>query len=220
MSQVERRCPRCGALASSDATWCGQCFASLEEPSAGPRRRAVAWEATEAPPQAPREMPGRRPEPTWTCPICETANPIDLDVCAVCGTTFASMMRQDEAPPKVAPREAFIRSLAFPGLGHRAVGRGGDGLARAVLFLMTFAIALVAILSGPTAPAVATVALLFGAMAIATYLGSAVEAARMARGGPALLSARAILWILVGIVMGSVLILSVLVVSAQPTGSP
>ena len=29
---VERRCPDCGALASPDAEWCGQCFRSLAEP--------------------------------------------------------------------------------------------------------------------------------------------------------------------------------------------
>ena len=29
MSPAERRCPTCGALASPDAEWCGQCFAPL-----------------------------------------------------------------------------------------------------------------------------------------------------------------------------------------------
>src|SRR5205814_4512609 len=106
------------------------------------------------------------------------------------------------------------------GLGHRAIGRAGDGIARAVLFLMALAIAIVALLSGATVPAVASVALLFGTIAIATYVGTAFEAARMARGGGAVLSSRAILWILVGLLMGSVLILSLLVVSARPPSSP
>jgi len=38
----------------------------------------------------------------------------------------------------VDPRDAAIRSLIFPGLGHRALGRGLDGLARGVLFVVTF----------------------------------------------------------------------------------
>jgi hypothetical protein len=89
-----------------------------------------------------------------------------------------------------------------------------------VLFLMALGIATVALLSGPTVPAVATVALLFGTIAIATYVGSAFEAARMARGQGELLSSRAILWILVSLLMGSVLILSVLVITARPPSSP
>src|SRR5205085_4116856 len=101
--------------------------------------------------------------------------PIELDACRVCGTSFAALMRRDDAAPPVDPRDAFVRSLAFPGLGHRAVGKGSDGLARAVLFLMTLAIAGVAIVSGVTVPAVASMALLFGTLAIVIYVGTAYE---------------------------------------------
>jgi hypothetical protein len=217
MSQRERRCPNCDALAGPDAEWCGQCFASLVEraPPAEPPAVIVA-----AGPASALAGPTVSSEPTWPCPACDTQNPMGLDACRVCGTTFASLMRRDDRPPAVDPRDAFVRSLAFPGLGHRAVGRGGDGLARAVLFLMALAIATVALLSGPTVPAVASVALLFGAIAIATYVGTAFEAARMARGRGAVLSSRAILWILVGLLMGSVLMLSLLVITARPPSSP
>jgi hypothetical protein len=222
VSQRERRCPNCGALAGPDAEWCGQCFASLVEraPTAeppAPEPPAVVLE--ERPPLALSERTPQS-EPTWPCPVCDTPNPMNLDACRVCGTTFASLMRHDDRPPAVDPRDAFVRSLAFPGLGHRAVGRGGEGLARAVLFLMALAIAAVALLSGPTVPAVASVALLFGAIAIATYVGTAFEAARMARGMGAVLSSRAILWILVSLLMGSVLMLSLLVITARPSPSP
>jgi hypothetical protein len=217
VSQRERRCPDCGALAGRDAEWCGQCFASLAERP--PAAEASAVIVDERPAAVSREQPAAS-ELTWPCPSCDTQNPIELDACRVCGTTFASLMRHDDRPPVVDPRDAFVRSLAFPGLGHRAIGRAGDGIARAVLFLMALAIAIVALLSGATVPAVASVALLFGTIAIATYVGTAFEAARMARGGRAVLSSRAILWILVGLLMGSVLILSLLVVSARPPSSP
>jgi hypothetical protein len=217
VSQRERRCPNCDALVGLGAEWCGQCFASLavRTPAAEPPLAVVGEAAGSA--VSERSAPS---EPTWPCPACDAPNAMALDACRVCGTTFASLMRRDDRPPAVDPRDAFVRSLAFPGLGHRAVGRGGDGLARAVLFLMAIAIATVALLSGPTVPAVASVALLFGTLAIATYVGTAFEAARMARGRGAVLSSRAILWILVGLLMGSVLMLSLLVITAGPPASP
>jgi hypothetical protein len=129
-------------------------------------------------------------------------------------------MRRDEQPPAVDPRDAFVRSLAFPGLGHRAIGKGGDGLARAVLFLTALAIGAVALVSAPSVPAVASIAVLFGAIAVATYVGTAVEAARMARGGRPALSSRAVLWNIVGLLMGSVLLLSLLVIAARSSASP
>jgi hypothetical protein len=67
---------------------------------------------------------------------------------------------------------------------------------------------------------VASIAVLFGAIAVATYVGTAVEAARMARGGRPALSSRAVLWIIVGLLMGSVLLLSLLVIAARSSASP
>ena len=220
MNQRECRCPRCGALASADATWCGQCFgslASVEEarpaaddrpatgPSAAPTEGAAAV--------ATKDRPA--PSATWPCPVCQTDNPIERDTCRACGTSFATLLRDEPRPRTVDPRDAFVRSLLFPGLGHRMIGRGGDGLARAVLVLMTLAIAAVTIASGRGGGSgVAAVGALFGALALVAYLGTAFEAARMARGRPAAVTSRGILWIVVGLLIGSVLILALLVVSA------
>jgi hypothetical protein len=217
VSQRERRCPNCDALVGPEAEWCGQCLASLAERTPVAEPPAAIVEHGFASALAERSARG---EPMWPCPACDTPNPMDLDACRVCGTTFASLMRRDDRPEAVDPHDAFVRSLAFPGLGHRAVGRGGDGLARAVLFLMALVIATIALLSWPRVPAVASVALLFGTIAIATYVGTAFEAARMARGGGAVLSSRAILWILVGLLMGSAVMLSLLVITARPPSSP
>jgi hypothetical protein len=79
---------------------------------------------------------------------------------------------------------------------------------------MTLSIAAVAIASGGGGSAVVGIGALFGSIALASYLGTAFEAARMARGRPALVSSRGILWIVVGLLMGSVLILALLVISA------
>ncbi|MBI3649329.1 MAG: hypothetical protein HY240_11375 [Actinobacteria bacterium] len=208
---------------SPEAEWCGQCFSRLSKDEGGATEQAAAVvaETVGAVAQDPTEPPAIAAGEgtvlkvaTWPCPVCEARNPIEIDACAVCGTPFAALLKQDEAPPKVDPRDAFRRSLAFPGLGHMAIGRGGDGLARGVLFVMTFGLAVVAAASGVSTPAVATMALVFGGIGVLVYFGTAFEAARMARGLPAVLSSRAILWIVVGVLLGSVMILALLVVSA------
>ena len=89
----EVRCPNCGALVSADAEWCGQCFSSLqvaqpEPPAAGPAV-APAGRATSSP-------AGAKAAATWPCPTCGEDNPIELDTCAVCGTSFAQLLRQEE----------------------------------------------------------------------------------------------------------------------------
>ena len=93
---AERRCPDCGALASPDAAWCGQCFRSLvePEPELEPTPEAVPHHATVAAggvEGGTAERPVRAP--VWPCPACDHENPIELDACAVCGTTFATLMR-------------------------------------------------------------------------------------------------------------------------------
>ncbi len=225
-----QRCPDCGALVSEDADWCGQCFRSLKapapEPELDPEPVAVTRLPTVPPaPVAPvsgaevardgtpmPDAPGAAP--TWPCPACENANPIELDACAVCGTSFASLMRQDEPAPQVEPKDALAWSLIFPGLGHRKVGRGLDGLARGVLFAMLAAMTVIIVASGVTSGGLLGVLLLFMTMALVVYLGSAYEAYRIAEGGTPLVTARALLWATVGVIMVSVVLLALTVVSA------
>ncbi|MDP9297371.1 MAG: hypothetical protein M3O98_01700 [Actinomycetota bacterium] len=203
----ERRCPRCGALVSVDAEWCGQCFMPLRrtEPAPGPRPST---------PVVPAEATAERRAPAWPCPTCGHENPIELDDCAVCGTSFAALMRSDERPPDVDPMRAFRRSLMFPGLGHGLVGRSIDGLARGVLFTVLAAMALVVLLSGLTSAVLVVVLALFAGMALFVYLGSAWEALRLAAGDPPFLSSRALLWATVAVVLASVALLALAVASA------
>lgn len=219
-----RRCPNCGALIAADAEWCGQCFASLTE-------RAPEAEPT----PGPAPMPGPPPEaeppvptetvddsaavattegPAWPCPVCGNRNAIELDVCAVCGTPFATLMRQDQERPQVDPKDALAWSLIFPGLGHRKVGRGLDGLARGVLFGMLFTMAILTGLSGIRSGMLFALFALFMGLALLVYAGSAWEAYHLAEGGEPVVSARALLWATVGVILLSVVVLALTVVTA------
>jgi double zinc ribbon protein len=216
MSEPEGHCPNCGAMVTADAEWCGQCFTSLRAPEptrAGPVAAIRVVATDEARPGAGASAL------RWPCPACGTENPIEANLCSVCGTPFGELFRQDEAPPHVDPSEAFRRSLVFPGLGHRAIGRGGEGLARGVLFVMCVAIALVAAISGAGAGAVLLVAGAFGALALLVYLGSAYEASKMAQGSAPLVSSRAIVWAVSAVLMAAVFILAILITFATRASS-
>lgn len=208
------RCPNCSALVSEDADWCGQCFTPLRTREPGPEPVAVA-----GPGPSPGEV-GRgaedetpaRPAATWPCPTCGSSNPLDLDVCAVCGTSFAQLLRREEDRPTVPPREAFLWSLTFPGVGHAKAGRPADGIARGTLFVLTFGLTLVIVSSGvSTGPVFGVVALLL-VSALLLYVGSAFEAYRIAEGGAPFVSARALLWATVALIMVSVSLLAMSVV--------
>ncbi len=214
----ERRCPDCRALVAADAEWCGQCFASLRprgEPAPRPaslgRVAATvrAGEATGGPTTA-----GGPATATWTCPTCEHANAIDLDICEVCGTAFAALFRQDDRGPAVDPRTALTRSLVFPGLGHRALGRGADGVARAMLFVWTFGTALLLVGSGVSSGPVFGLFALYALLAALVYVLTAFEAYRLAQGGATIVSSRVLLWGAVSLVLVSVLMATFIIFAA------
>ncbi len=207
------RCPNCSALVSEDADWCGQCFTPLRTPEPEPEPAAVASPAPSpmGAARGPGETPAR-PAATWPCPTCGSSNPIELDVCAVCGTSFAQLLRQEEDRSAVSPREAFLWSLTFPGVGHAKAGRAADGIARGTLFVLTFGLTLVIVSSGvSTGPVFGVVALLL-VSALLLYVGSAFEAYRIAEGGAPFVSARALLWATVALIMVSVSLLAMSVV--------
>ena len=207
----EARCPNCNALVSADAEWCGQCFTSLRvpepEPEPAPRRVPAAGIPSAGPTGAA----------TWPCPTCGADNPIELDVCAVCGTSFAQLLRQDEEGqrPTVSPRDAFLWSLTFPGVGHAKIGRTPDGIARGTLFVLTFGLALVIVLSGVSTPPVFAVVVLLLLSAMVIYLGSAAEAYRIAEGGSPFVSARTLLWATVALIMVAVSLLAMSVITVN-----
>jgi hypothetical protein len=168
------------------------------------------------PPVTARDDGAREDEPTdpyWPCTVCDGRNPISADACATCGTPFAQMMRSDEVPVDVAPKDALTRSLVFPGLGHRKVGRPVDGLVRGVLFAMAFGMAMLTGFGGNGSTPMLLVFLLFLTTALGVYVLSAYEAHRLALGGRPVVASRALTWVLVGVVLLSVLVLAVSVVT-------
>ena len=169
--------------------------------------------------RAPEEAEGhgqrRGAGATWPCPTCGSQNPIELDMCSVCGTSFAQLLRQEEPRPTVSPRDAFLWSLTFPGVGHAKAGRAPDGIARGTLFVLSFGLALVIVLSGVSNGAVFAVVTLLLLSALTLYLGSALEAYRIAEGGPPFVSARTLLWATVALIMVSVSLLATAVVTVN-----
>lgn len=226
-TQAERHCAGCGALLYEGAAWCGMCFEPVEpaaepvtEPGSEPAPTShVAGSEPERParvdvtPTAP--PPEASPLPTWPCPVCDSKNPIELDFCATCGTSFASLMRQETARVKVDPRAAFRRSLAFPGLGHRMIpGRQVDGFARGVLFAMLLVATLMLGLSGVFSGAVLFLFLIYLGASVSVYLLTAFEAARLAEGGDPLVSSRTLLWATVGILLLSIVVVALVIGTA------
>jgi hypothetical protein len=141
-------------------------------------------------------------------------NPIELDACATCGTPFAAAMRQDRDRPKVDPSAAFRRSLLYPGLGHRMVGRELEGFARGVLFAMLLLATLMLALSGVSSGAIHLLFLIYAMGTLAVYVGSAMEARRLAEGGEEVVSSRALLWATVAILLISVVVVSLVIGTA------
>ena len=131
----------------------------------------------------------------------------------MCGTPFAALMRMDERHPDVDPVTALLWSLVFPGLGHRKVGRPVEGLARGILFVILVGMAVLVALAGTSSGMLSAILGLFVILALVVYLGSAVEAYRLAQGGEPLVGARTLMWATVAVVMLSVLMLAMSVIA-------
>ena len=210
-ANTEQHCASCGAVLYEGADWCTMCFTPVRatpEP-APPTARATVADPSPGGAESPANSP------MWPCPVCDGRNPIDLDVCATCGTPFASLMRQERTRPTVDRREAFRRSLLYPGLGHRMVGLELDGFARGVLFTMLLIATLMLAFSGVPSGAVRSLFLLYAAATVGVYLMTAFEAARLADGGDLIVSSRALLWATVAILLVSIVMVSLVIGTAS-----
>ena len=212
----ERRCPTCGALASADAEWCGQCFAPLDRvgaPAEARGRRAAVPGRDRGAEGDPRHAGGSIEVEggtlAWTCPACETRNPIEANECSVCGTPFGRLLAEPTTAPEIEPQTAAVWSMLWPGLGHWKLGRRTDAVARIVIFGWAFGALLVVLVSrfgkgglGPTFP----LFILFLGASLMIYVVSALDAYRLAAGDTPVMSSRALLWTSAGLVFLSVLI--------------
>jgi hypothetical protein len=242
VSEAERRCRSCGALASPDAEWCGQCLRPLGEAAAGPSEPPTEPRepppdttsiATEAEPVL-RTQPRPEPEPAtpaepgpaltasdWTCPVCQHRNALSAAACEVCGTPFARLFAEPERHIEIEPGRALAWSLLLPGLGHFTAGRRADGVTRMILFAWTFGTVLVMLVSrssetgfGPLAP----LFWLFALAVVALYLTSAVDAWRIAAGEEPLVSSRMLVWAVVVLVVVSAVLATFLTMGVTRGG--
>lgn len=227
------RCSSCGGLVRADAQWCGQCLTPLgaSVPSGPPPPPKDAGPAAD--PDAPEAQsssthvatPGRpaAPGPTrpirageagvvWECPTCGTENSLEAPTCRGCGTSFSRLLQEERAGPSVEPGRALTLSLFFPGLGHAVAGRGAEGLARAIVFAYALATVVTILVSragegiGPFLPLL----LISGVAGITLYVLTALDAGRLVRGEPPLLSTRALLYGAVALMLLTVVVLIVL----------
>jgi hypothetical protein len=123
-------------------------------------------------------------------------------------------MREEPVRRDVSPKDAVAWSLLFPGLGHRAVGRTTDGAVRGIVFALAFGMALLIGVAGVRSGPAFGVFLLLLLSGLGIYVLSAVEAYRLASGGDLLVSSRALMWILVGVIFLAIVMLALAVVSA------
>jgi hypothetical protein len=218
---VERRCPTCGALAAADADWCGQCYATLEGPSAAPPATPQSAPDTGAPaaPKTGVEAPPRPSdvEPAWPCPLCDNRNPIATNSCAVCGTPFARLFQEPERLPQIHPKTAALWSLLLPGLGQWKCGRPLDGIARMVVFLVPFGMLVLLVVSRLGRGGLGSTTWLFSLFLVACLVAwstSSVDAYRVASGVDPLIGPRRLLWGLVGFILVAVALATVVVLPA------
>ncbi len=204
---AELRCRSCGALIAPDAAWCGQCYAPVVEPGPEPQPEAI-------PPARATAKEASTAEPFWPCSACGGRSPIEADACVTCGTPFAALMRDEPERPSVEPSDAVVRSLVFPGLGHRLLGRPTDGLARGAVFAVSLLMALLIGMTGLHTGAGVLVFVLFLLTAVGTYVVTAIEAGRLARGGDVTVPARSLMWLVAAEVFLAVIVLAISVLSA------
>jgi hypothetical protein len=219
-TEPELRCPNCGAAVYAGAEWCNLCFTPVHREPEPATPTAIADPAGPVP-----AAPGTpvvatdgtaAAEAFWPCPVCEERNPIALDACAVCGTPFAAVLRQDRDRPQVEPSVAFGRSLLFPGLGHAKLGLGAEGFARGALFVILLFVTLLIGFAGASSPLLRVLLLTFAIGTLGVYLLTAVEARRIAEGGSPMVSTRLLLWVTVGVLMAAMALI-VVVVGSTPT---
>jgi predicted RNA-binding Zn-ribbon protein involved in translation (DUF1610 family) len=195
-----------------DAEWCTQCLTRLDRPA--PSGSSAPGGAT-VPRRPSTEQGGRAIRSSeqgvvWACPTCEAENPIETMSCRTCGTPFGKLLAEPEDRPRTDPARATAYSLLFPGLGHMVAGRGAEGAARAVIFGYAAATAIIILVMTRGGPGPFLSLLVASALvAVGLYAVSAMDAARVARGEPPIVSARILLYGGAGLILLTVVVLVV-----------
>jgi hypothetical protein len=135
----------------------------------------------------------------WTCPACDSENPVEILNCSVCGTALASLFQPEtQAPERQRSRGAVLGlSAVLPGAGHIAFGMAAAGLGRAVLYAWSLFVGVFLILRDVrrNAATVHGLGALFLLAAAAVWLLSFAEASRALRGDRTLIAGgRSLTW--------------------------
>ncbi len=141
---------------------------------------------------------------TWRCASCGTVNPIDVQVCAVCGVTFADLMNPKPARVERDPNTVALYSLFFPGAGHWYLQMRGQAIARAVLSVWVVLVAVIGGVIGSRALAIP-----FGIAAFALWILAAHDAYREAQGDSraVILKGRSFVYLVMGLLMLMIVLL-------------
>jgi hypothetical protein len=216
------RCPSCGGLNAPDAEWCGQCLKRFQAPEPPP---PPAPEPAAPEPPRPAAPAGLQPGVErggsgsaeggihgsfrstdegilWRCSSCDTENPLEDPVCAVCGKAFADSMRPP--PPARAQRDPGMTamiSLFFPGAGHAYLGMWPHAIARAVVSVWVGLMAFFFGIGGNGGSA--AVAVLYGLIAFALWMVAAHDSYQEASAEPGrvLLHGRRFTYLVLGLLM-------------------
>ena len=125
---------------------------------------------------------------------------------------------QGERPPQVDPVAAAIRSALVPGLGHWALGRRGDAIARFVLAIWFTGAAVSVLASGSGTAGAAAFAIVFVVAALALWASSALDAYLIALGRSPLVTPRVLLWAIAIVVLAAVLVGTLLIIPSARGG--
>lgn len=225
-----KRCPHCGGLNPVAADWCGQCLERFTpppaaEPEPSPEPVVVPAKTHEAGPDAPAPAAPAPPRTAagiaaaavgtthgvftvrehgvvWTCSRCDNENPLEAQVCEVCGTKMADVVEPPPERPERDPGTAAMVSLFFPGAGHGYLGLWGQAVARGVLHLWVVMVVLVSLVQRGEGGST-LIGIVFGLVATALWVASAHDAYREARKEPnqALIKGKVFLYLVLGLLM-------------------
>lgn len=117
----------------------------------------------------------------WRCVRCDSENPLDASICAICGAPMADTLRppEPELPPR-DPNTVAMVSLFFPGAGHAYIGMWGQAVARASISLWVIFTALMGAVQKDIAGGT-LLAVVFGLVAFALWIIAAHDSYREAR---------------------------------------
>lgn len=138
----------------------------------------------------------------WTCSRCDNENPLESQVCEVCGTRMADVVQPPPERPQRDPGTAAMVSLFFPGAGHGYLGMWGQAVARGVLSSWVILVVLVSLFQRGQGGST-LIGIVFALVATALWAAAAHDAYREARNESslALIKGKVFLYLVLGLLV-------------------